>query len=494
MLSHLLRIAFVGMMFLTLLAFGLLLTLPALAEGGTGPGDALLPIGAEATAPPGSQTWYRFYESGSGYPVTAALYAYGQSGIGFKVYSPRALAAWTSGDPLKPIGASSSSPEYDQVWAGRLNEPGTYYIVVENTASVPIGYRLRVTGDGVTTTVQVIPTATPLPNPFKKVTSVGKLSGGGKLVFQESSGGNIYIVNADGTELKRVTFGLDPAFSPDGTRIAFARQGPIPGLYVANADGSNERLLYGAPEVRSPSWNKDGNQLVFSTVASITAQPPVCFFGRCFELGDKVLWKLKRYDLRDDTVHDLRFPKSGGTVPNWASNDNIVFMNPEMGLMLTTSADDAEAKLLDYDLTINTPAFSPDAQRLTYMIQQPPTWQVVVAVWDGTNPTLLTRQDPLDFVHPNNVAPTFSPNNDEVLFLSNRNGKWEFFAIGIDGTNERQVLKEVTDAVNLQYTYNGERVASWVKSSNALSYPSGPSAASTTLRIRSPYSFLAYLK
>ncbi|MBM3314672.1 hypothetical protein FJY71_02355 [candidate division WOR-3 bacterium] len=51
-------------------------------------------------------------------------------------------------------------------------------------------------------------------------------------------------------------------FSPDGTRVAFVRQSDpsMPtGVYVINADGSNERFLARA---RSPAWSPDGRRLV----------------------------------------------------------------------------------------------------------------------------------------------------------------------------------------------------------------------------------------
>jgi hypothetical protein len=35
--------------------------------------------------------------------------------------------------------------------------------------------------------------------------------------------------------------------------------------------------------------------------------------------------------------------------------------------------------------------------------------------------------------------------------------------MSIDGSNLRQVLKNVTDAVSIQYNYSGERVASWTR-------------------------------
>lgn len=452
----------IGIAFFSVLMLGALAWAgSSLAAGGTGPGDALPITGKLATIPAGAEVWYKFDESGNNELVTAMLDMKGQSGVLFRVYTPGSIARWIAQGGLHSVGVSSASPEYDQVWEGRFESAGTYYLALQNRSGYPIEYRLNVQGDGVKTATIATPTATPLPNPFATRVPEGTLSGG-KIIFQESSGGNIYTVNADGTGLRRVTFGLDPAFSPDGSKFAFARQGPIPGLLISNTDGSNERNVAGGTQVRSPTWANE-NEVVYSSVARVTAGTPVCFLGRCFGGDDVTRWGLLAYDLRDDSINNVSTPPTGGTVPsaNRVLN-NIAFMSPELGLMLT-SLGDAPMKIIDNDLTINTPSVSPDGARVTYMVRQPPSWQIVVAVWDGTNPTLLTRNDPLSFSHPDNVAPTFSPDGQEILFLSNRNGKWEFFAINADGTNERQVLKSVTDKLNIQYNYSAERVASWAK-------------------------------
>lgn len=454
-----LGIALLGVLLLA--AFGWVGT--SRAEGGTGPADAFIPTGATVTAPANSQTWYKFQESGNGKLIYAYLDANRVDGIFFRVYTPDSIAQWIAQNGLHAVGISSRTPGHDQTWLGRFTFTGTYYLVVENSNAFPVDYQINVKGDGVTTVVITQPTPTPLPNPFAKTVPVGALSGGGKLVFQESSGGNIYTVNADGSNLQRVTFGLDPALSPDGSKITFVRQGPIPGLYVANADGSDERNLFGGTAVRSPSWAND-NEIVYSSVVKEIPGTSICFGTRCFSTGDVTRWGLFVYNLKDDTSRNVNTPLTGGTVPNVNRVlGKIAFMNPEKGLMLTTLANDVVPNLIDDDLSINTPTMSGDGSRLTYMLKQPPSWQVVVAVWDGTNPTLLTQNDPLSFEHFDNVAPTFSPDGQEILFLSNRNDKWEFFAINADGTNERQVLKNVTDNINLQYNYSAERVASWVK-------------------------------
>ena len=77
----------------------------------------------------------------------------------------------------------------------------------------------------------------------------------------------IYVANADGSDVTRLTQGEMPAWSADGQRIAFhSRKSPSPEIRVINADGSNERLL--GPGMW-PSWSPDGTRIVFYSAGGI---------------------------------------------------------------------------------------------------------------------------------------------------------------------------------------------------------------------------------
>ena len=108
---------------------------------------------------------------------------------------------------------------------------------------------------------------------------------GRKIVFSRNSA-DIWVVNVDGTQPRNLTKTpdrqeRDPAYSPDGARIAYTVS-PISGggtqIYVMNANGSGQRNLtpeepidcpnggtldFGVISV-DPSWSPNGRRIVFA--------------------------------------------------------------------------------------------------------------------------------------------------------------------------------------------------------------------------------------
>jgi TolB protein len=96
---------------------------------------------------------------------------------------------------------------------------------------------------------------------------------GTKIVFTSSRDGNpeLYVVNADGSDLRRVTNhpGADttPTWSPTGAQIAFTsdRTGS-PQIYLINADGTGLRRITFEPYCDRPTWSPAPfNEIAYSS-------------------------------------------------------------------------------------------------------------------------------------------------------------------------------------------------------------------------------------
>ena len=78
-------------------------------------------------------------------------------------------------------------------------------------------------------------------------------------------------MNADGTDPRRLTRDADedlsPAWSPDGSRIAFQsnRTGNNE-IYVMHADGSGVTNITNTPDAGEfdPEWSPDGSKIAFA--------------------------------------------------------------------------------------------------------------------------------------------------------------------------------------------------------------------------------------
>jgi dipeptidyl aminopeptidase/acylaminoacyl peptidase len=88
---------------------------------------------------------------------------------------------------------------------------------------------------------------------------------GGSIAFIGATN-DVYTANGDGSGVTNLTNGVpssvneSPAFSPDGSKIAFAATGPVGGeIYVMKADGSEKtRLTNTAAFETDPVWSPDG--------------------------------------------------------------------------------------------------------------------------------------------------------------------------------------------------------------------------------------------
>jgi TolB protein len=92
------------------------------------------------------------------------------------------------------------------------------------------------------------------------------------MTVSDESNSDIFQIDLQGTLLKAITKGprgamnVEPAVSPDGTKIAFSsdRSGQAM-IYIMDIDGSNaKRITFAGKYNSSPSWSPDGKTLAFA--------------------------------------------------------------------------------------------------------------------------------------------------------------------------------------------------------------------------------------
>ena len=92
-------------------------------------------------------------------------------------------------------------------------------------------------------------------------------------IFAEQA---IYVVNADGTQLRRIVpHGEAPRWSPDGARIAFESEiNGSPDIYVVNPDGSGlARLTTSTDAEGNPAWSPDGARIAYHWTGAVAPNP-----------------------------------------------------------------------------------------------------------------------------------------------------------------------------------------------------------------------------
>jgi Tol biopolymer transport system component len=160
--------------------------------------------------------------------------------------------------PVPPLGAATPAPdEAVAFWSLRSGERELYLTRADGS-----GFLGNLTADS------IAQDADPAWSPDGTRIAFAK-----KLVNKTTY--ELFVMSSEGGNLQRLTTNSvddrQPAWSPDGSRIAFARGFGVDGyaqIFVINADGSGEVALTAAKAGKldaEPAWSPDGTQIAFST-------------------------------------------------------------------------------------------------------------------------------------------------------------------------------------------------------------------------------------
>lgn len=190
------------------------------------------------------------------------------------------------------------------------------------------------------------------------------------------SGNDVVAIAPDGARRRLLTGAGDAAYSPDGTLIAFSRDGD---LWLANADGSGQRRLMTTPKVAEwgPAWSPDGKTLAYTALVGGSRQ-------------------IRLYRL--PTGPSVRIAAASGEdwSPAFAGDGSLAFVSSRSGApaVYVASANGGGAHPFDTVAPATAPvdvrdlSWSPDGKRLAYTAQDA-DGTTAVDVDDGTTQTQL---------------------------------------------------------------------------------------------------------
>jgi dipeptidyl aminopeptidase/acylaminoacyl peptidase len=368
---------------------------------------------------------------------------------------------WGCGtEPTPPVSvpiAVMVSPQTVSVFTGRsqdfsaavTNDPaaqGVTWSIAGCTGGAAVcGSLTHVTSTAATYTAPAMPppgslgvTATSVADNTKSFTATVAIGASGEIAFVSTRDGNaeIYVMNADGSGLQNLTNdpGMDywPAWSPDGTRIAFSSAGH---LYVMNAGGSERREVRPADptaqSLQEPAWSPDGMMLAASGVFRHYVCGRDCtlqFFSQLFVMSvhggnvDPVFARQTGYR-----------PVYYQYQPAWSPNADIAYAWG--GVLILVRYPDGTSRNLTNTGSDNGPAWSPDGKKVAFRSNRSGHSDLYVMNADGSGVTQLTADSATE------GRPAWSPDGMKIAFGRTPSDlmAWELYVMNADGSGVTQL-------------------------------------------------------
>lgn len=250
---------------------------------------------------------------------------------------------------------------------------------------------------------------------------------------------SIFLISVETGERRRLTrnlpgFNADVciAFSPDGSRVAFARAKDSGGdIYTVPVTGGEPvRVSYDEAPVYGLAWTADGSSIVYASER---------------DGSNAKLWRVEAtggtptpITIGSENIRELAIARQGNRLAYAQSNsDTDIYRLELIGDAGAKRESGARVDLISSTRREHAAEFSPDGQRIAFRSDRSGNYEIWVCDSEGKNATQLTH-----FEGPRANSPKWSADGRWIAFSSQVGGTADIYVIGADGGAPRRLTTD----------------------------------------------------